>query len=124
MFAAALGIVDYTSRLAADVLRTSYLKTKSESLVYALLVWGIVAAGIAAIASGLSQPLVLLVTSACIAAFMMFVYSALLILLNRRLLAPALRPAGYRVAALVWAVGLFGILTAITVADQVGKLFG
>ena len=118
LFAAALGIVDYTSRLAADVLRTSYLKTKSESLVYAWLVWGIVAAGIAAIASGLSQPLVLLVTSACIAAFMMFVYSALLIMLNRRLLAPELRPAGYRVAALVWAVGLFGILTAITVVDQ------
>jgi hypothetical protein len=124
LFAAALGIVDYTSRLAADVLRTSYLKTKSESLVYAWLVWGIVAAGTAAIASGLSQPLVLLVTSACIAAFMMFVYSALLIVLNRRLLAPALRPAGYRVAALVWAVGLFGILTAITVADQVGRLLG
>src|SRR3954468_11366099 len=124
LFAAALGIVDYPSRLAADVLRTSYLKTKSESLVYAWLVWGIVAAGVAAIASGLSQPLVLLVTSACIAAFMMFVYSALLIVLNRRLLAPELRPAGYRVAALVWAVGLFGILTAITVVDQVGKLFG
>jgi hypothetical protein len=124
LFAAALGIVDYTSRLAADVLRTSYLKTKSESLVYAWLVWAIVAAGIAAIASGLSQPLVLLVTSACIAAFMMFVYSALLIVLNRRLLAPELRPAFYRVAALVWAVGLFGILTAITVADQLGKLLG
>ena len=42
--------------------------------------------GIVIIASGLTQPLVLLVTSACIAAFMMFVYSALLIVLNRRLL--------------------------------------
>ena len=124
LFAAALGIVDYTSRLAADVLRTSYLRTKSESLVYAWLVWGIVAAGIAAIASGLSQPLVLLVTSACIAAFMMVVYSALLILLNRRLLASELRPAGYRIAALVWAVGLFGVLSAITVMDLVSKLFG
>jgi hypothetical protein len=124
LFAAALGIVDYTSRLAADVLRTSYLRTKSESLVYAWLVWGIVAAGIAAIASGLSQPLVLLVTSACIAAFMMFVYSGLLIVLNRRLLAPELRPAGYRVAALVWAVALFGVLSAITAMDQLGRLLG
>ena len=124
LFAAALGIVDYTSRLAADVLRTSYLRTRSESLVYAWLVWALVAAGIAAIASGLSQPLVLLVTSACIAAFMMVLYSALLILLNRRLLAPELRPAGYRIAALVWAVGLFGVLTAITVMDQLGRLLG
>jgi len=124
LFAAALGIVDYTSRLAADVLRTSYLRTRSESLVSAWLVWALVAAGIAAIASGLSQPLVLLVTSACIAAFMMVLYSALLILLNRRLLAPELRPAGYRIAALVWAVGLFGVLTAITVMDQLGRLLG
>jgi hypothetical protein len=35
-----------------------------------------------------------------------------------------LRPAGYRIAALVWAVGLFGILTAITIVDQVNKLLG
>jgi hypothetical protein len=60
----------------------------------------------------------------CVAAFMMFVYSALLIVLNRRLLAPALRPAGYRVAALVWAVGLFGLLSVITVIDQLKRLAG
>jgi hypothetical protein len=124
LFAAALGIVDYTARLAADVLRTSYLKTHNESVIYARLVWAMVAAGMAIIASGLTQPLVLLITSACIAAFMMFIYSGLLIVLNRRLLAPELRPAGYRVAALVWAVGLFGILSAITVVDQLRKLAG
>ena len=121
LFAAALGIVDYTSRLAADVLCTCYLKARSESLVYAILVWTIAALGIAIIAT-LTQPLVLLVTSACIAAFMMFVYSGLLIVLNRRLLARELRPAGYRIAALVWAVALFGVLSAITVVDQLGKL--
>ena len=54
----------------------------------------------------------------------MFVYSGLLILLNRRLLAPELRPAGYRILAMAWSVGLFGILSAITVVDQVGRLLG
>jgi len=124
LFAAALGIVDYTARLAADVLRTSYLKGRSESVIYAWLVWAMVATGTAILLSGLTQPLVLLVASACIAAFMMFIYSALLILLNRRLLAPELRPGPVRVGALVWAVVLFGALSAITVADQAKRLLG
>ena len=42
LFAAALGIVDYTCRLVADVLKVSYLRdneTWSESRIYFLLVW-------------------------------------------------------------------------------------
>jgi hypothetical protein len=124
LFAAALGIVDYSSRLTADVLRTSYWPGRSESIVYACIVWAIVLTGIVIIAGGLDQPLVLLVIAGCVAAFMMFLYSALLIVLNRRLLAPELRPAGYRVAALCWAVALFGLLSVITVIDQARKLFG
>jgi hypothetical protein len=106
------------------VLRTSYWRGRSESVIYAGLVWTLVLIGIAIIGSGMDQPLVLLVIAGCIAAFMMFLYSALLIVLNRRLLAPQLRPVGYRIAALVWAVGLFGILSAITVVDQARKLAG
>jgi hypothetical protein len=124
LFAASLGIVDYTSRLAADVLRTSYMKGRSESVIYAVIVWAMVLTGIAIIANGLDQPLVLLVVAGCIAAFMMFFYSGLLIVLNRRLLAQPLRPKGYRIAALVWAMGLFGILSVITVLDQAKKLAG
>ena len=66
LFAASLGIVDYTSRLAADVLRTSYLKGHDESRLFAAIVWAIVIVGIAIIASGMSQPLVLLVIAGCI----------------------------------------------------------
>jgi hypothetical protein len=54
----------------------------------------------------------------------MFLYSGLLILLNRRLLAPELRPGTLRVGALAWAVALFGVLSAITVVDQAKRLFG
>ena len=121
LFAASLGIVDFTSRLAADTIRTVYWRGGRESLIYAGVVWAMVLTGIGIISAGLDQPLVLLVTSACVAAFMMFIYSALLIVLNRRLLPAELRPAPYRVASLVWAVALFGILSAITVADQASK---
>jgi len=121
LFAASLGIVDYTSRLAADTIRTVYWRGGRESVIYSVVVWAMVATGILIIAAGLDQPLVLLVISACVAAFMMFIYSALLIVINRRLLPPELRPAGYRVGALVWSIALFGILSAITVVDQARK---
>ena len=110
--------------LAADVIRTSYWRGGNESRIYAGLVWALVLMGMAIIATGMDQPLVLLVIAGCVAAFMMFVFSAVLIVLNRRLLAPPLRPAGYRIAALLWAVALFGSLTAITIVDQFRKLAG
>jgi hypothetical protein len=126
LFAAATGIVDYTSRLAADVLKTSYLRDRavSESRIYFALVWGLVAIGCAILLVGFAQPLVLLVISACVGGVMMFVYSILLIVLNRRMLPGPVRIRSYRVAALVWAVLLFGVLSALTVWEQGQKLFG
>ncbi|WAJ27018.1 Nramp family divalent metal transporter [Antarcticirhabdus aurantiaca] len=124
LFGAATGIVDYTSRLAADVLRTSYLKDKNESRLYFWLVWGLVAVGVVVLLAGLTQPLVLLVISACVGGLMMFIYSGLLILLNRKVLVPAIRPGAGRVAALVWAFLLFGFLSVLTVLQQLPKLWG
>jgi hypothetical protein len=124
LFAAALGIVDYTSRLAADVLKTSYARQAKESTIYFGLVWGLVIIGIGVLAAGFDQPIVLLVIAACVGGFMMFLYSGLLILLNRRVLPAPLRPRGYRVAALVWSFLLFGVLSAITIWEQGATLFG
>ena len=69
--------------------------------------------------SGFDQPLVLLALAGCVSAFMMFIYSALLIVLGRRMLPDAIRPAGYRIAALVWAVALFGLLSAAMPSSSV-----
>jgi hypothetical protein len=124
LFAAALGIVDYTSRLAADVIKTSYAREAKESSIYFGLVWGLVVIGIAVLAAGLDQPIYLLVIAACVGGFMMFLYSGLLILLNRRVLPEPVRPRGYRVAALVWSFLLFGVLSAITIWEQGKTLFG
>ncbi|WP_428966666.1 Nramp family divalent metal transporter [Micromonospora fluostatini] len=122
LFAAAMGIVDYTSRLAADVLKTSYLRRASESRIYFALVWGLVGLGCAILLAGLSQPLPLLVISACVGGLMMFIYSILLLVLNRRVLPEQIRPRHYRVAALIWAVLLFGVFSALTIWQQGGEL--
>ena len=124
LFAAALGIVDYTSRLAADVIKTSYARNASESKIYAGLVWGLVVIGIGVLLAGLTQPIVLLVISAVVGGFMMFMYSGLLILINRKILPAPIRIRGIRLAVLIWSILLFGVLSVLTFQDRIGELFG
>jgi preprotein translocase subunit SecE len=124
LFTAALGIVDYTSRLAADVLKTMYFPGASESKLYAGLVWGLVIIGILVISVGFSQPLALAVISACTGGTMMFIYSGLLIAINRKMLPKPIRIGGFRAAALIWSFLLFGVLAVLTVQQQIGKLLG
>ena len=124
LFASSMGIIDYTSRLAADILKSTYLRSApiSESRLYFWLVWGLVGLGVAILFSGLDQPLVLLVISASVGGAMMCLYSALLLVLNRRRLPDAIRVRSYRAAILVWSVAFFGLLTALTFRQQLERL--
>jgi hypothetical protein len=47
-----------------------------------------------------------------------------LILINRKSLPGAIKVRGFRLAALIWAIALFGTLSILTFRDQIGKLFG
>jgi uncharacterized protein YhhL (DUF1145 family) len=121
LFAAALGIVDYTCRLVADVLKVCYLRDNerwSESRIYFALVWLIALWGAIILLAIQSQPLILLIISASIGGFMMFIYSGLLILVNRRSLPPAIRITGFRTATMVWSVLLFGVFSVIAIQGQ------
>jgi hypothetical protein len=124
LFAAALGIVDYTSRLAADVLKTSYVRGANESKLYAGLVWGLIGIGILVLLIGFDQPIVLLVIAAVVGGFMMFIYSGLLILINRRTLPAPIRIRGVRLAMLIWSILLFGTLSVLTFQAQISRLLG
>ena len=125
LLAASMGIVDYTSRIAADILKVNYLRDSSisESRLYFRLVWGLVIIGCAILLVGLDQPLLLLVISACVGGVMMFIYSILLLFMNRKSLPEPLQVRSYRIGALVFAACFFGVLSAITVIEQGGKLF-
>jgi len=46
----------YTSRLAADVLKTSYLRDANESRIYFVLVWGLVALGSVILGAASTSP--------------------------------------------------------------------
>ena len=121
LFGSAMGIIDYTSRLAADILKTTYLPGSpvSESRLYFWLVWGMVALGCLILLSGMSQPITLLVISASTGGTIMFLYSMMLIALNRKLLPDAIRITPFRTATLVWSTLLFGSLALYTIYDQV-----
>ncbi|WP_433166349.1 Nramp family divalent metal transporter [Kribbella sp. CA-247076] len=125
LFAAAAGIVDYTSRLTSDMIKARYLRNSSvsESKLYFYLVWGLVAFGIIVLLAGLTQPLVLLVISACTAGTMMFFYSGLLWWMNSRALPKAIRISPLRAAVMLFAFLAFGFLAVFTVIDQVQKNF-
>jgi hypothetical protein len=123
LFAAALGIVDYTARLVADVIKTSYAQQTKESTLYFAVVWVLVAFGVLITVFGAAQPLPLLVISACVGGVMMFIYSILLLVLNRRVLPDAIKIRG-GIAVLGWSVALFGVLSVLTIIDQGKQLFG
>ncbi len=118
----ALGVIDFVSRIVADVLKTVYLTDNrrwSESRIYFLVVWSTIAAGSVILLSGFNQPLILLLVAACLNGMVMFVYSILLIQLNRRGLPPALRVSGVRLGMLVFATAFYGFFAGWLVLVQV-----
>jgi hypothetical protein len=122
LFMVAVGVVDVTGRLAADVVHTSYKTGRSESAIYAVIVWIIVGLGIVLIGAGVSQPILLLIISGSVSAFMMFLYSGLLIRLNGQLLDPPLRPGVARITALLAAMIFFGLISGAILLQFVGAL--
>jgi hypothetical protein len=55
---------------------------------------------------------------------MMFLYSGLLILVNRKTLPAPIRVRGWRLAGLIWSILLFGTLSVLTFSAQISKLLG
>ncbi|HEX5621398.1 MAG TPA: Nramp family divalent metal transporter [Solirubrobacteraceae bacterium] len=121
LFGAALGIIDYVSRLVADVLRVGYLRESrrwTESRLYFCVVWFLIACGSAILLSGFDQPLSLVVIAAALSGGVMFIYSILLLVINRRFLPDQLKVRGVRMLVLMWAAGLFGVMSVLVVINE------
>jgi hypothetical protein len=102
--------------------KTTYTPGVSESRIYFYLVWGMVGLGCMILLAGISQPITLLVISASTGGTIMFLYSFMLIALNRKMLPSAIRISPFRTATLVWSTLLFGSLAALTIYSQVQTL--
>ena len=107
------------------MLRVGYLRDSerwTESVLYFTVVWGIILFGTAVLLAGFDQPLTLVVLAAALSGGVMFIYSMLLIAINRRFLPRPLKIGGVRLAVLLWAVVLFGVMSVIVVIDEAGNL--
>jgi hypothetical protein len=126
LFAAALGIVDYVSRLVADVVRVGYAGNSArwtESRIYFAVVWTMIVFGTAILALGFDQPLVLVTISTVLGGAIMFVYSILLVVANRRYLPDELTLRGYRLVAMGITIVVLGVCSTIVGVKQFGNLF-
>jgi len=73
--------------------------------------------------SGVTQPIVLLVIASSLNGLVMFVYSCLLIQLNRGMLPREIGLKGGRLVAIGWAVLFYGGFSIILLIDQAKLLF-
>jgi hypothetical protein len=127
LFSTNLAVLDMVGRITADVLKTGALKdssTWSESRLYFAAVWLEILVGSVILLSGVTQPIVLLVIASSLNGLVMFVYSCLLIQLNRGTLPREIGLKGGRLAALVWAVLFYGGFSVVLLVDQAKLLFG
>jgi hypothetical protein len=123
LFSTNLGILDYTCRLIADQFKINALRHSrfwTESRIYVAFVWLMIVVGSLILISGVDQPFVLLVISSSIAGVQMFIYSGLLVMLNRKALPRELRIGGIRMAVLAISFVFFGFLSVLLVLDSLG----
>jgi hypothetical protein len=113
------------SRLVADVVRCGYTEGSrrwTESRIYFAVVWAMILVGSSILLLGFDQPLVLVTISTVLGGFIMFVYSCLLVLTNRRYLPGELKLRGYRLGIIGFAIALLGTTSVIVGIDQFGNL--
>ena len=127
LYSTNLTVLDMVARLTADVLKTGALRDStrwSESRLYFLTVWLMIAVGSAILLSGVDQPLVLLVIASALNGVVMFIYSLLLVKLNRGVLPREIGVTGVRYGAVIWACLFYGFFSVILLWDQAKQLFG
>ncbi|MGH2734102.1 MAG: Nramp family divalent metal transporter, partial [Actinomycetota bacterium] len=111
-----LGVLDHVGRVVADVVKVNWLRDSefwTESKLYFAIVWAEIAFGCGILLAGVDQPLVLLVIASSLNGLVMFVYSVLLIQLNRGVLPKQIAMRGIRLIALGWSVLFFGYFSVI-----------
>src|SRR5215213_3860526 len=121
LFSTNVGVVDWVSRLTADSLKVNFLAESqfwSESKLYVTVVWIMVIGGSIIVWTGI-EPLILLLLSATGGGFMMFIYSGLLILLNRRVLPEQIKLRSWRLVGMVVSFLIYAAFVAYLIYQMV-----
>lgn len=122
LFSTEIAIIDIVGRITSDNLKVSFWRGSqriTESRIYLVVVWLLIAFGCVILLGGFSQPLYLLIVSSALGGVMMFIYSILLTLMNTRYLPKGIRLTGFRFLVMLWAVVFFGYFSVQLVIHQI-----
>ncbi len=112
------GVLDVISRVSTDLVKVNWLRENAkwtESRLYFVFLWGLIAAGAGIILLqqvGINVgALQLFVLSSAMNGGVMFLYSILLLVLNLRALPRSISASWWRMIILSWSVAFFGVFT-------------
>jgi hypothetical protein len=118
LFSTQFSVMDATSRIMAEnlvILSPRKFPINKLSLYYYGFLWILILAGVGIFASGFNRPITLVTLSAVLNAFTMFVYSGLVLWLNRANLAKQIRPGLFRSLAIIVAFIFYGSFSIFTI---------
>lgn len=124
LFSTQFTVMDSSSRIMSEnyaAIKSHGDKKMNLSRMYYFFLWAQILFGVIVFASGLKEPLTLLVLSAVINAVCMFVHIGLVNWLNRKELPKVIQPGKARLTMIIIAFIFFGIFSGITIWS---KFFG
>ena len=126
LFSTQFSVMDATSRIMSENLIIASPRFTIQKLprYYYFFLWTQILGGIIIFSLGLTEPLTLVVIGAALNAMAMFVYSALVVLLNTKTLAKELRPSWPRIVVIGAAFAFYGIFSVLTIVQNLPKLLG
>ncbi|MFQ5505481.1 MAG: Nramp family divalent metal transporter [Planctomycetota bacterium] len=120
-----VGILDAVTRVVVDLLVVMFLRgVERWTWIYFVVLWSLVGFGVIVLVAGWDKPMQLLVLSASLNAFVMFLYSGLLLWLGCTSFQRPVRPSRLRIAALLFSLSFFGYFSFLTLQSELPKLFG
>jgi hypothetical protein len=125
LFGTQLTVFDATSRIITEniAIISKNLKPKNIPLIYYVILWLQITAGIVILALGFDQPLQLLIVAAVLNAFAMFVHTGMTLVLNKRDLPKEIGPNKFRSIAMFIAFVFYGSFSIFVIVSELKKLF-
>lgn len=120
LFGTQLGVFDATSRIISEnvILTSNKLSEKNIGNVYYLVLWAQILAGVIILSLDFRQPLQLIVISAVLNAFTMFVHVGLTLWLNLSSLEKEIRPSFFRTLVMTLAFCFYGFFSIYTIINE------
>jgi hypothetical protein len=121
LFSTQFSVLDATSRIMSENLCISspkFFKIPRLPFFYYIFLWTQIIAGVIIFSLGFTEPLQLIITGAVLNAFTMFVYSGLVIFLNKSTLPKEIKPSILRTIMVFAAFLFYGIFSLFVIHEK------